>query len=111
LTEIVESIYRSILTYAAEISILAHHIINMENTLKTRVETALDNIRPYLEADGGNVVVKEITDDMTVRLELMGSCSSCPMSTMTFKAGLEEAILKSVPEIKKVEAVNLTPAF
>ncbi len=81
------------------------------DSLKARVETALNSIRPYLEADGGNVTVKEITDDMTVRLELVGSCSSCPMSTMTFKAGLEEAILKSVPEIKKVEAINLTPAY
>ncbi|WP_428658039.1 NifU family protein [Runella sp.] len=81
------------------------------DSLKTRIETALNGIRPYLEADGGNVAVKEITDDMTVRLELIGSCSSCPMSTMTFKAGLEEAILRSVPEIKRVEAINLTPAY
>ncbi len=79
--------------------------------LHSRVENALNSIRPYLEADGGNVKVKEITDDMTVKLELMGACSSCPMSSMTLKAGLEEAILKSVPEIKKVEALNLTPAF
>jgi Fe-S cluster biogenesis protein NfuA len=83
----------------------------IEDSLKTRVDKALDGIRPYLEADGGNVMVKEITEDMTVILELMGSCSSCPMSSMTFKAGLEEAILKSVPEIKKVQALNLTPAF
>jgi len=83
----------------------------METTLKERVERALDGIRPYLEADGGNVNVHEITDDMVVRLELVGSCSSCPMSSMTFKAGLEEAILKAVPEIKRVEALNLTPAF
>jgi Fe-S cluster biogenesis protein NfuA len=82
-----------------------------EESLKNRVEKALDSIRPYLEADGGNVAVKEITDDMTVKLELVGACSSCPMSSMTFKAGLEEAILRSVPEIKKVEALNLTPAF
>ena len=79
--------------------------------LKSRVENDLNSIRPYLEADGGNVKVKEITDEMTVMLELTGACSACPMSSMTFKAGLEEAILKSVPEIKKVEALNLTPAF
>ncbi|MEZ4901907.1 MAG: NifU family protein [Spirosomataceae bacterium] len=83
----------------------------IENSIKTRDEKALDSIRPYLEADGGNVIVKEITEDMTVRLELVGACGSCPMSTMTFKAGLEEAILKSVHEIKKVEALNLTLAF
>jgi Fe-S cluster biogenesis protein NfuA len=82
-----------------------------EESLKSRVEKALDSIRPYLEADGGNVEVKEITDDMTVKLELVGACSSCPMSSMTFKAGLEEAILRSVPEIKKVEALNLIPVL
>ena len=83
----------------------------MEATLKERVETALNGIRPYLQADGGDVNVYEITDDMTVRLELVGACGACPMSSMTFKAGLEEAILKYVPEIKKVEALNLTPVF
>jgi Fe-S cluster biogenesis protein NfuA len=79
--------------------------------LITRIEQALDSVRPYLAADGGNVKILEITDDKTVRLELMGSCGSCPMSAMTFKGGLEEAILKSVPEIRKVEAINITPAF
>lgn len=80
------------------------------SSLKERVESALDSVRPYLEADGGNVNVVEITEEGTVKLELLGACGSCPMSTMTFKAGLEEAILKAVPEIKKVEALNLTPA-
>ncbi|QKZ12874.1 NifU family protein [Spirosoma sp. KUDC1026] len=84
-------------------------IVNDE--LVTRIERALDSVRPYLAADGGNVKILEITDDKTVRLELMGSCGSCPMSAMTFKGGLEEAILKAVPEIKKVEAINITPAF
>ncbi|GAB3758499.1 NifU family protein [Spirosoma pomorum] len=84
-------------------------IVNDE--LITRIERALDSVRPYLAADGGNVKILEITDDKTVRLELMGSCGSCPMSAMTFKGGLEEAILKAVPEIKKVEAINITPAF
>lgn len=79
--------------------------------LLSKVETALNSVRPYLETDGGNVKVVEITDDMTVVLELIGACGSCPMSTMTFKAGLEEAILKAVPEIKKVEALNLTNPF
>jgi Fe-S cluster biogenesis protein NfuA len=84
-------------------------IVNDE--LITRIERALDSVRPYLAADGGNVKILEVTDDKTVRLELMGSCGSCPMSAMTFKGGLEEAILKAVPEIKKVEAINITPAF
>ena len=77
-------------------------------TLLDRVEAALDTIRPYLETDGGNVSVEEITPDNVVRLKLLGSCGSCPMSIMTLKAGIEQAILKSVPEITSVEAVNLT---
>lgn len=86
----------------------------MNNTLtnsdlQQRVERALDNIRPYLEADGGNVKILEITDDMVVKLELLGACGSCPMSAMTLKAGVEESIKRAVPEIKEVMAVNLTP--
>ena len=76
--------------------------------LVSRIDDALDNIRPYLETDGGNVKVLELTDDMTVRLELLGACGSCPMSAMTLKAGVEEAIKKAVPEVAKVEAINIT---
>ena len=74
-----------------------------------RIESSLDNIRPYLEADGGNVRILEITKDFVVKLEFLGNCGNCPMSTMTFKAGVEEAIKKSVPEIRSIEVVNLTP--
>ncbi|HEY8401089.1 MAG TPA: NifU family protein [Cytophagaceae bacterium] len=77
--------------------------------LINKVESALDNIRPYLEADGGNVKVIEITEDMVVKLELLGTCGSCPMSTMTLKAGVEESIRKAIPEITGVEAINITP--
>lgn len=77
-------------------------------SLLERVEEALDTIRPYLEADGGNVSVTEITPDNVVRLKLLGSCASCAMSIMTFKAGLEQAIKKAVPEITAIEAINLT---
>jgi len=73
-----------------------------------RVDAALDNIRPYLQTDGGNVKILELTDDMTIRLELLGACGNCPMSTMTLKAGVEEAIKKSVPEVVAVEAINIT---
>lgn len=73
-----------------------------------RVEESLKTIRPYLEADGGDVRIRQITDDRVVKLEFLGTCSSCPMSSMTFKAGVEEAIKKAVPEIKAVEVVNLT---
>lgn len=76
--------------------------------LLQRVENALDTIRPYLEADGGNVSIEEITSDNVVRLRLLGSCGSCPMSIMTLKAGIEQAIKRSVPEIESIEAINLT---
>ena len=76
--------------------------------LLQRVEAALDTIRPYLEADGGNVSIEEITPDNIVRLRLLGSCGSCPMSIMTLKAGIEQAIKRAVPEIESIEAINLT---
>ncbi len=76
--------------------------------LLQRVENALDTIRPYLETDGGNVSVEEITADNIVRLRLLGSCGSCPMSIMTLKAGIEQAIKREVPEIEGIEAINLT---
>jgi len=77
-------------------------------TLIERVEAALDTVRPYLETDGGNVSIDEITADNVVRLRLLGACASCSMSIMTFKAGLEQAIKKAVPEITAVEAINIT---
>ena len=80
------------------------------NQLYEAVEVALGGIRPYLEADGGNVKVVEITEDKVVRLELLGACGSCPMSAMTFRAGIEEAIRREVPQVRGVEAVNLTSA-
>jgi len=77
-------------------------------SLLEQVEAALDTIRPYLLTDGGNVSVEEITLEKVVRLKLLGSCGSCPMSIMTLKAGIEEAIKKAVPEITGIEAINLT---
>ncbi|MDN5286775.1 MAG: NifU family protein [Mucilaginibacter sp.] len=77
-------------------------------SLLDQVETALDSIRPYLEADGGNVSIEEITPEGVVKLKLLGSCGSCPMSIMTLKAGIEQAIKKAVPEVTAIEAINLT---
>ena len=77
------------------------------DNIVSRIESSLDGIRPYLEADGGNIKVLEITEDKTLRLEFVGNCGSCPMSTMTFKAGVEEAIKRLVPEIKNIEVINL----
>lgn len=79
-----------------------------QTELLERIESALNNIRPYLEADGGNVKLLDVDQDLIVSLELLGSCGSCPMSAMTLKAGVEEAIKRDVPEIKGVKAINLT---
>ncbi|ALI98224.1 NifU family protein [Rufibacter tibetensis] len=81
----------------------------LNEILLQKVEQALDSIRPYLKTDGGDVKVLEITEDKVVLLELMGACGSCPMSAMTFKGGIEQAIMRAVPEIKGIQAVNLTP--
>jgi Fe-S cluster biogenesis protein NfuA len=82
--------------------------LTLEDITKN-IETALDSIRPYLMADGGNVKILELSSDNVLKLEFVGACGSCPMSTMTFKAGVEEAIKKAVPEVKSIEVVNLTP--
>lgn len=79
----------------------------MEELLQ-KVETAIDTIRPYLKDDGGDVRIIEITPEYKVVLELVGACSTCPMSASTMKGGIEEAIKRFVPEITSVEALNLT---
>jgi len=76
--------------------------------LTKKVEEALEQIRPYLMADGGNVSLVEITKDKIVKLELLGACKSCSMSMMTMKAGIEESIKRVAPEITGVEAINIT---
>lgn len=78
----------------------------MNEELIKKVDDALEQIRPYLKTDGGDVKIIEITEDNVVKLELLGACSSCSMSGMTMKAGIEETIKKEVPEISKVEAIN-----
>ncbi|KEO75324.1 NifU family protein [Anditalea andensis] len=82
----------------------------MQAEMMLKIEGALDSIRPYLQADGGNVKIVGLTDEMVLQIELTGNCSSCPMSTMTLKAGVEEAVKRDIPEIKKVEAINITLA-
>jgi len=75
------------------------------NLLK-RVNTKLEEIRPYLIADGGDVTVEEITDDMTIKVRLIGACGTCPFSVHTLKAGVEMALRQEIPELKEVIAVN-----
>jgi Fe-S cluster biogenesis protein NfuA len=74
-------------------------------SLISRIEETLDQLRPYLEADNGNVSFVELTADRVVRVRLEGACSSCSMSQMTLKAGIEQSLLKAIPDLKGVEAV------
>lgn len=72
---------------------------------KQKVLNVLEQIRPYLQNDGGDIEFIELTDDMTVNVKLVGACGSCPYSTMTLKNGVESAMIKAIPEIKSVESV------
>lgn len=81
-------------------------MITAEQTLFDKVNHALDEIRPHLAVDGGNLEIVEITDDLIVKIKWMGNCEHCSMSAMTMKAGVEQAIKSKLPEIKGVEAVN-----
>ena len=74
--------------------------------LEKRVKNILEQVRPYLQADGGDVQFVELTDDMVVMVELTGACGSCPYSTMTLKNGIETVMKKSIPEIKAVEQIQ-----
>ena len=74
--------------------------------LMARTLKAMDLIRPFLNEDGGDLVLKEITDDFIARVELTGQCTTCSMNNMTFQTGVKDAIMREVPEIKDVEAVN-----
>lgn len=81
--------------------------IDSKQDLYARVEEALDNMRPYLLADGGDVKLIEITEDQIVLVELLGACETCPMSPMTMKAGIEEAIKRVAPEIQSIKAIKV----
>jgi Fe-S cluster biogenesis protein NfuA len=73
--------------------------------IENRIKDVLEQLRPYLQADGGDLALAEITDDMVVKVKLVGACGSCPMRTMTLKAGVENTLRKQVPEVRSVEAV------
>ncbi len=75
------------------------------NLLKEEVKQALEEVRPHLQVDGGDVELVDIDDDGTVKVRLTGSCAGCPMSQMTLKWGVENYLKKKIPEVKAVEAV------
>jgi len=80
-------------------------MINDKEVLRSKVLDALDQLRPFLHADGGDMELVDITDDAIVQVRMLGSCSDCSMSQMTIKGGLEEALKMAAPELKGVVAV------
>lgn len=77
-----------------------------ENNIAIRVQQALETIRPYLQADGGDVEFVNVSSNGIVEVRLIGACVGCPMSQMTLRAGVERALMREVPGIKRVEAVS-----
>ena len=75
--------------------------------LATRIQGAIAQLRPYLEADEGNITLVEITDGLNVKLELHGSCVDCSMINMTMKGGVESAIRAVAPEVSNIDAINI----
>ena len=75
-------------------------------SIRDKLQVALSQIRPYLMADGGDVEIVELTDDLTVKVILTGACQTCAMNVQTLKAGVEHTLKTAVPEIKEV--VNVT---
>ncbi len=78
----------------------------MNSELLDKAAAALEEIRPFLKEDGGDLEIVELTDEGVLRIEFKGACSNCSMNNMTFKNGVEDAIRRLVPEIKSVEPVN-----
>ena len=72
--------------------------------MQEKVEKALVKVRSFLQADGGDVELVEITEEGVVRVRLTGACGGCPMASMTLKTGIEKILKKEVPEVKRVEA-------
>ncbi len=76
----------------------------MEEIVK-KIEKSLEEIRPYLQADGGDISLVEVTEDFVVKVKLLGACGSCPFSIQTLKLGVEEKLKADVPEVKEVVSV------
>lgn len=73
--------------------------------MREKVDKTLDGVRPFLQVDGGNVELVDITPDGIVKVRLVGACATCPMSIMTLRAGIERALMREIPEVRRVEAV------
>lgn len=73
--------------------------------LTEKIKKTLDTIRPYLQADGGDISLVEVTDDLTVKVKLLGACGCCPHSVQTLKMGVEQAVKREIPEVKELVSV------
>lgn len=73
--------------------------------MREKVRIALETVRPFLQEDGGDVELVNVTDDGIVELKLTGACATCPMSIMTLRAGIERALMREIPDVRRVEAV------
>lgn len=73
--------------------------------MKSEVQKALNNIKPYLQADNGDIELVDVTEDGIVKVKLLGACEECPLSIMTLRAGVERAIMREVPAVRRIEAV------
>lgn len=74
-------------------------------SMKEKVQKVIESVRPFLQADGGDVELVDVTEDGVVKVKLTGACGSCPMSTYTLKMGVERKIRQEVPEVTAVEQV------
>ena len=78
----------------------------LRKEITQKVVNVIEQIRPYLQQDGGDIRFVELTSDNVVNVELQGACGSCPYSLMTLKNGVETAVIKAIPEIRSVESIN-----
>lgn len=78
---------------------------NKKTEITEKVRAIIDQLRPYLQADGGDIAFMEMTDDLVVKVRLHGACGTCPHMQLTLKQGVEATLKKAIPEIKAVEAI------
>jgi len=78
-----------------------------QDALRERIDRALEELRPFLRSDGGDIMVMAVKEDLTVEVELQGACAHCAQAAMTMRAGVEEAVRRAVPEVTQVVAVNM----
>ncbi len=81
------------------------NVAGAEASIRSRVEVVLEGLKPWLQADGGDVEFVDITDDGIVKVRLMGACGGCPMRDMTLKSGIGRALKERIPEVKDVISV------